>query len=369
LLGDGPIRNDTGPSSDLGDDDGASPAADAGIDSNLRPQIDGPRADDRGARDALIHPGDALEVGRLDGKADLSSGLDAAHKGDAIAGSGVDNASDANDAPIALDAVHRGEEVDGDATADGHAATDASLDVELDAGKDLSPGGNADAKRDVKADGTTVQPSALFVVGWIPLTSADSAIEAHLIARGFVVTRLLDRNAPSTTVVADIVLISRTVTSSDIGSTFRTTNRPVLVWESLLYDNMGMVDGNTMGSSGYSSGSTPDGGGWPAGFTSLVINPTAGELGAGLSGTVAVLDSPGEMAFGVPNQNAIKVASLSDRSNPALWAIFAYDAGAQMVGLTAPARRAGFFPSETSPTAMNSTGWLLFDAAITWLMK
>jgi hypothetical protein len=216
--------------------------------------------------------------------------------------------------------------------------------------------------RDVSADNPAPGPTALFVVGAIPLTSADGVLETHLMTKGFAVTELLDKNVPGTTTVKeDLVLISRTVTATDVGATFKTTPKPVMVWESNIYDDMGMVDGTVPGSYGYTSGPMFQG------YSTLLVNAGAGELAAGLSGTVTVLNFPGEMDFGVPSRNAITVAAIPDRQGQ--WAIFAYDVGAPMVGLTAPARRVGFFPSETSPSNLNSNGWALFDAAISWLMK
>lgn len=72
------------------------------------------------------------------------------------------------------------------------------------------------------------------------------------------------------------------------------------------------------------------------------------------------------MPWGKPASNAIKIATLPSDSSKAV--IFAYDKGASMVGMTAPARRVAFMFSDTSPTVMDNSWWAawLFEAAITW---
>jgi hypothetical protein len=46
--------------------------------------------------------------------------------------------------------------------------------------------------------------------------------------------------------------------------------------------------------------------------------------------------------------------------------VFGYDTGAAMVSITAPARRAGLFLSETTAVSLNSIGWSIFDAVVNW---
>lgn len=201
-------------------------------------------------------------------------------------------------------------------------------------------------------------PSVLFVVGnTSPLGSGDSVLLAHLQANGFSVTSIKDSNVP-TNVSQNVVLISRSISSNNLGSKLRNTPKPVLVWEPNLYVDMGMVD-NTSTSYG-STGTT-------AGLTTLVINSAAGALAAGLSSTTTVLDTAADIGYGVPSAQAITVASIPNK--PSQWAIFAYESGVQMAGISAPGRRAGFFLSQTAPSDLNTAGWKLFDAMMTWLSR
>jgi hypothetical protein len=70
------------------------------------------------------------------------------------------------------------------------------------------------------------------------------------------------------------------------------------------------------------------------------------------------------MGWGVPGENAIAVAGLS--SDPHKCIIFAYDAGAEMPGLIAPARRVGLFLFRNTANSFTSEGWALFDSAVDW---
>ena len=48
---------------------------------------------------------------------------------------------------------------------------------------------------------------------------------------------------------------------------------------------------------------------------------------------------------------------------------FAYEAGQMMSGLPAPGRRVGLFAASPTPDRLNMAGWLMFDAAVDWLVR
>lgn len=204
-------------------------------------------------------------------------------------------------------------------------------------------------------DGPTAKPSVLFVVGATnPLSAGDTAIQNHLAGNGYEVT--LIRDNASTTVTQTLVVISRSISSGSVGTKYRNVAKPVLVNEYNLFgSNMGLVSA-TAGS----TGGTP-------GADSLDVQAAVGELAAGLSGTVKVFQTTQDVTYGVPNTQAILVAALTGQTTK--WGYFAYETGTQMNGLVAPARRVGFFLSQTSPASLTANGWLLFDAAVAWLAK
>ena len=70
------------------------------------------------------------------------------------------------------------------------------------------------------------------------------------------------------------------------------------------------------------------------------------------------------MPYGVSGSNAISIAA--NPGSTTKMVIFGYESGATMVGLTAPARRVGFWFNDTSATNATSGGWSLFDAAVQW---
>ncbi len=210
---------------------------------------------------------------------------------------------------------------------------------------------------EVAPDGPTAKPSVLFVVGANPLSAADTAIQSHLTGKGYDVTLILD-SASVATVTETLVLISRSVGSGNVGTKYRNVAKPVLVNEPNLFaSDMGFVSGST-GTSG-STGATP-------GADSVDVQAAAGALAAGLSGTTKVFNTAQDVTYGVPSATAILVAALPGQTK---YPIFAYETGAQMSGLAAPARRMGFFLSGTAATSLTANGWLLFDAAIAWLAK
>jgi len=46
--------------------------------------------------------------------------------------------------------------------------------------------------------------------------------------------------------------------------------------------------------------------------------------------------------------------------------LFAYEKGASMPGIIAPASRVGFFLKNETASVLNESGWNLFDAAVLW---
>jgi hypothetical protein len=205
-------------------------------------------------------------------------------------------------------------------------------------------------------DSPPPRPSVLLVVGAIPLGTNDVAIQTRLVGKGYDVTLITDANLPSvTSVTATVVVISRTVTAANV-TKLRTITRPLMVCKPPVFADMGFVDGSFL-----SEGSTL------LNYSTLVVSSAAGELAEGLSGTVTVLQAAANLSYGLPNSQALTVASIPGSSN--LSSIFAYDTGAQMYNLAAPARRVGFSLGQNDASSLAANGWLLFDAALAWLAK
>jgi hypothetical protein len=94
----------------------------------------------------------------------------------------------------------------------------------------------------------------------------------------------------------------------------------------------------------------------------LLTNSTH-PMASGLSGTVQVTSSNTTFGWAKVNANGLKIATLTSDSTKVT--DFGYESGVVMPGLTAPARRVGFFYTASSSSLTTNEG-LLFDNAIRW---
>jgi Subtilase family len=196
---------------------------------------------------------------------------------------------------------------------------------------------------------------AFMVVGSTTLNVGDAAIKYNLERLGYTVSLKTGAAALSTDATGkDLILISSTVTPTDVNTKFRTVSAPVIVWESSLYDDMGMVD--LQANTGISTSEN-------------YINVSGTHpLTAGLLPLMYASYTSADMVnWGKPASTAIKVATLSSNSN--LATIFAYDKGTQMVGMTAPGRRVALMLGDNGASKLGWAGGLLGIAAITWAVS
>ncbi len=150
----------------------------------------------------------------------------------------------------------------------------------------------------------------------------------------------------------DLLYISGTVSSGKVWRKFTNTSVPVVLSAYNLWDQMGMTAAN---------------GTFVNNQTQLDIANPSDPLAAGLSGTLTVANSPTNIAYGLPPVSANVIAYTNGSTTNA--AIFSYDTGDQMVGMTAPARRvAFFFENGVTVPAANATAMKLFESAICWAL-
>lgn len=203
---------------------------------------------------------------------------------------------------------------------------------------------------------------ALFVAGRLPLEPGDAAVKARLEALGFRVTAKTAQDVESTDAAGKaVVAISSTTLARDVLTVsgeltvkFRETAVPVVTWEPRLFYDLGMIAGAVHQKD------------WAAtrGQERIAIANPAHPLAAGLSGSVRAVSSPAQFSWGRARADALTVATLE--GDPSRAAIFAYERGAVMPGLVAPARRAGLFLFDTTSLSLTPEGWALFDAALLW---
>lgn len=192
----------------------------------------------------------------------------------------------------------------------------------------------------------------LFVSSSNPAASQDQALISHLSAAGYTITvRSQSQAVTGDAYGKSLVIVSDSVTSSNVNTKFRGVPVPVITWEPALFDDLGMTgltDGTHYGNQ--------------SGQAQLSIANIAQPLTAGLAGLVTTSSSAQLYFWGVPASSADVAATLV--GDPSRATIFGYEAGDLMVGLVAPARRVGFFNGIGSSFTPN--GWALFDSAVRW---
>jgi hypothetical protein len=193
----------------------------------------------------------------------------------------------------------------------------------------------------------------MFVTGSNTLSAAEIAIKNRLQTLGYIVNAKHYDNLSKDDIEGNsLVLISSSVVPDTLDDRLIFAEVPVLLWEANLLDNMGMTS-STAGEFGFATSQTQ-----------VSISNASHAMAAGLTGTVTVSSSSGNMAWGKPNANAAKVATLTSDSTKAV--IFGYEKGAAMFNVLARARRVGLYLSDTTASTLTTNGWTLFDAAVNW---
>jgi uncharacterized repeat protein (TIGR01451 family) len=150
----------------------------------------------------------------------------------------------------------------------------------------------------------------------------------------------------------DLVIISATALSSEVNTRLRDIPVPLLTWEGWLLDDLQMTGGEEAVAYGEAVAQAI-----------TITNPTH-PLAGGLTGEVQTTRNPEEYHWGVPGPNALVIATTDQ---PPRAFLFAYETGVEMVGLVAPARR--LFLQNAMGPKLTANGWLLFDAAVQWVMN
>ena len=206
-----------------------------------------------------------------------------------------------------------------------------------------------------------------------PMHPLDVTMKARLEAKGLIVDTIVDATATAALVMDKaLIVVSNSVDRTKLFEggkpKFRDVHVPAMVMKDGVIEVMGM-------------GAGPDGGYSTAvGQTSLTIVTPGDPLAAGLMGNVRVyttmagapcppcylhhVQDSDRIIYAFPGAAAKIIATVVGQ--PKQTAIFAYDSGAMMVGLPAPAKRMGFFIHRD--TDYSPDGLKLFDAAVDYLL-
>jgi hypothetical protein len=212
--------------------------------------------------------------------------------------------------------------------------------------------------------------NVMLVVGNTTLVASDTAVRNRLQNLGFSVVVTDDAAVTAADALEmRLVVVSETSTSTLINTKLRDAAVPVLCYEPMLYDDMSMTGPTESTNFGCSNVGNR-----------INITNASHALAAGLaSGTQTVTSlsntvSGAGLSWGLLPAGATRIANVQGSSTQA--ALFAYDTGATLYnGTAAPARRVGMFMCSpdtggnggVSASALNTNGWAIFDAAVTWL--
>jgi hypothetical protein len=194
---------------------------------------------------------------------------------------------------------------------------------------------------------------ALLVVGTEVLTATDVTVRERLQRR--LQVELVPELAATTDQAAgkSLVVITASATVVGTGTKFRDVPVPLILLEPNLMGLMQLTD-NPASEHGATIPTE----------TQLTITAPRHPLAGGLSGDVTVYPTPWRLTWGVPTPQAVTIATLVGR--PRQQVIFAYPAGAMMVGLRAPATRVAFFLHDNLRPDVTAAALNLLDAAISW---
>ncbi|HYD02106.1 MAG TPA: PQQ-dependent sugar dehydrogenase [Phycisphaerales bacterium] len=203
-------------------------------------------------------------------------------------------------------------------------------------------------------------PPKLALIAVNPPGASDNAVAEYLRAKGFTVDVLNEAPAQRPT-AAQIaagyrgVLVSSTVTSSNVAGEFRTVNTPMLFWENaLLRPNRESLTDN----------------GIVTGGTSVNVVDTTHPITQGLSaGALQVYGINANLSLGLGTVGA-GTRVLARREGSSDVALMAAEAGATVAGgYVTPARRAFVFLEDNTWLQTTAAGKNLFDRSLFWAMN
>ncbi len=171
---------------------------------------------------------------------------------------------------------------------------------------------------------------------------------------------------------AELLIVSDTCTTGPDPALLRASPAAVLCSRVWLFDDLGLIlpgIGSTDGDpTDDETGELRRMGSAPGRDSLSMVDP-GGMFSAGLSGTVTVYDSPGEINWAYPVDSAEVIASITlwddDGSSVDRAATFVVPSGGVLGDETiAPNRRAGFFLPEEMSQHLTADGLALFDVAV-----
>jgi len=196
--------------------------------------------------------------------------------------------------------------------------------------------------------------SAMIVRGAGTPTAGDNVMLGVIRTHGFDPEIFGDADVQASDVMGmGLIVISSSAESSPLGTKLRDVPVPILCVENGQYRNQGMT------------GRSSSDWGAATGQTAVAVLSGAAALVGPSTGNVTISGS-GDLGWGIPAATALKGATIVGNANQVV--IFGYTTGSQMVGMAAPAKRAGFAIREAMAASLNDDGKALFDSVLTWVI-
>ncbi|MBF7691005.1 hypothetical protein I2F30_09650 [Acinetobacter sp. SCC474] len=187
---------------------------------------------------------------------------------------------------------------------------------------------------------------------------SDRTIQAYLQKKGNTVDLVDQSIDPSKIENIDLVLIYSTVAAKNLKMGWKTLPIPLMTWENDYLDDLAMTGKRIHSDFGEVEKER---------YLWLVNQPHS--LSAHLNaGVVNVYKAQAPMSWGKPGLGAIIIATIYGQpEKPAIWG---YEKGSTMdYESLAPARRLMFFLSNDTFNNLSNEGYVLFDAAIDWMLE
>lgn len=199
---------------------------------------------------------------------------------------------------------------------------------------------------------------ALITVGATPLSAADAAIKKRLEDRHGLEVLVRAATDTRTNDLGDlrVHVITGSSSATVVAARFTASPAPTINCVAALHDDLKMT--GTVLNTDF---------GTVDAVAAVDITAPPHPLAAGLTGRATVVLPAQRLGWGKPGPEALKVATLAGL--PANTSIFAYESGANMVGVRAPAPRVAFFAEGASAAAFTPAGLALFDAAVHWARR
>jgi hypothetical protein len=248
----------------------------------------------------------------------------------------------------------------------GGTASDTGGSSGTASGGSSGSGGDSTGTKDASTEtgGPSTPPmaggKAMLIVGTIPLVGTDTQFEAALKARGMEVVVVQEKLAtPAMAAGMRIIFMSYSMSSTAFAAeAFTDVPVPAVVTEQNLLPRIKM---------------SKEHGFTPSNLTKITIIADHELAGGFPKGDVEVYGKPQEMFWGVPGPGGVSIAHITGQ--PAKITYFAYEKGAMMDGVPAPAKRVQFFHATHSPDPvdknlyLNDNGLKLLGITIDWCLK